>query len=153
MQIDSGPSPDPAALTMAQESRPTKTAWFDRMRTKMVDHGEARHGKPSTGQPTEYAWHQQLQSERYGQSSQRQSSQHASSGGGAGQPLQDVNMQEPGPSRSRETRRSSPRNRYSPIPGGEDEGLEADVEDNVNDRGERASGKRREVGRRQQQVL
>ena len=29
----------------------------------------------------------------------------------------------------------------------EDEGLEADVEDNVNDRGERASGKRREVGR------
>jgi hypothetical protein len=148
MQIDSGPSPDPAALTMAQESRPTKTAWFDRMRTRMVDHGEARRGKPSTGQPTEYAWRQQLESERYGQPSQ-----HASSGGGAGQPLQDVTMQEPGPSRSRETRRSSPRNRYSPIPGGEDEGLEADVEDNVNDRGERASGKRREVRRQQQQVL
>lgn len=141
MQVDSGPSLDPAALEMAQESRQTKTAWFDKMRSKMVDQQGVRRGKTSTG----HAWHQQLQSEHYGQPSQR--------AGEAGQPLQDVNMQEPGPSRER--RRSSPRNRDSLNPGGddEDEGLEADVEDNVNDRGERASGKRREVGRGQQQVL
>jgi len=147
MQVDSGPSPNPAALEMAQESRQTKTAWFEKMRLKMVDQQRARRGKASTGQPTGHAWHQQLQSEHYGQPPQ-----HASSGE-AYQPPQDVNMQEPGPSRER--RRSSPRNRYSLNPGGdgEDEGLEADVEDNVNDRGERANGKRREVGRGQQQVL
>lgn len=129
MEIDRHPSPaDLAASTMAQGSRQTKTAWFDKIKEKMVNDQQRVRGRPTpTGEPVGYAWHQRLQSEHYGQPSQ-----HVASSGGAVQPLEDVNMyqQEPGPSQER--RRSSD---------GEDEGLEADIEDNVNDRGERGKGR------------
>jgi len=139
--------------------RQTKTAWFENLKKKMVNQPEARRRRTPIGEPAGQVWHQQLQSEHYGQRSQ-----HAS-GGGAGHPLQDFNMQSPGP--SREGGRLIPRSGISLGPAGdgededEDEGVAGDVEDNVNHdnvnhRGEREDENQSHVergrGRGRQQV-
>jgi hypothetical protein len=143
MQIDDERTlPLVASATVVEtSSRPTKTAWFDKMKEKMVANPPRAPPTSGTarGESVVPVWQRQLQSEQYGQEQQHASSRSPR------QPFRDVSMQSPGPSRGGP---SSSRNRprHSPVNEGETGGDEGDVEDNDVEPGEEEQLHDREQG-------
>jgi len=67
MQVDDEHAPPLVASVMAGLSRGTKTAWFGRMKEKMVAGPPGAPPTSGTAGTAAAAWQRQLQSERYGQ--------------------------------------------------------------------------------------
>jgi hypothetical protein len=125
MQIDDeGTLPLVAsAVVLENPRRETKTAWFDKMKGKMVATSSRAPPGTASGESVVPAWQRQLASEQYGQQQRHASSRSPR------QPPPDVNMQSPGPSRGGPSRsRNIPP--HSPGNEGETRGDEGDVEDN-----------------------